>query len=210
MVGRSGPRGEYAKSQRRREEILAAGFAVFSANGYLNSSMSQIAKRAGMTMPGVSYYFPSKALLLEAVLSERDLDAARHLQGRRGVDLMRGLVEIAARDEVDLDLTQLFTVLAAEATKDDHPAHDYFQQRYRLILDNVHRAFEDARLDGHLRAEVDPSEAATMYAALSDGFQLQRLYGVAASSQTQLVTQFFNNLLSPAAQLRIEAPLTSR
>ena len=132
-----GPRGAYAKTPKRREEILDAAFDVFAHYGYLNSSMSEIAKRAGMTMPGVTHHFPTKAGLLEAVLRERDLDAAGHLEGRRGVDLLRGLLEIAERDEQDRGLTQLFAILSAEATIEDHPAHDYFRDRYDFILQNV-------------------------------------------------------------------------
>lgn len=207
MVGRTGRRGEYAKTQRRREDILLAAFTVFSTNGYLNSSLSQIAKQAGLTMPGLTYYFPSKAVLLEAVLDERDLDAATHLEGRRGVDLMRGLIEIAMRDETDVELTQLFIVLSAEATQADHPAHAYFSARYRMILDNVRRAFEDADTDGALEPNVDPVIASTMYAALSDGIALQRLYNVAATSHADLITGFFDGLLTVEAKRQLHSPL---
>ena len=206
MAGRSGRRGEYAKTPRRREEILAAAFAVFSTTGYLNSSLSQIAKQAGMTLPGLTYYFPSKAELLETVLDERDQDAVTHLEGRRGVHLLRGLIEIAERDDSDVGLTQLFIILSAEATQGDHPAHGYFSNRYRVILDNVRRAFEDARTDGSLREGVDPVIVATTYAALSDGISLQRLYTVAPTSQAELITQFFDGLLTDDARRQLRAP----
>jgi len=191
-----GPRGAYAKTPQRREEILDAAFGVFARYGYLNSSMSEIAKRAGMTMPGVTHHFPTKSGLLEAVLQRRDLDAAGHLEGRRGVDLLLGLLEIAERDERDRGLTQLFAILAAEATIDDHPAHEYFRARYELILANVWRAFDEAKEDGDLRPGVVPGEAAQMYAALSDGLQLQRLYGVASTRQEELTRRFLESVLS--------------
>src|SRR4051812_48921641 len=123
-----GPRGAYAKTPKRREEILDAAFEVFARYGYLNSSMTEIAKRVGMTMPGVTHHFPTKSGLLEAVLQERDEDAAGHLRGRRGLELLKGLLEIAERDEHDRGLTQLFAILSAEATIDDHPAHAYFRE----------------------------------------------------------------------------------
>ncbi|WP_417510042.1 TetR/AcrR family transcriptional regulator [Microbacterium sp.] len=191
-----GPRGAYAKTPQRRAEILGAAFEVFAHYGYLNSSMTEIAKRAGMTMPGVTHHFPTKAGLLEAVLRERDLDAARHLQGRRGVDMLRGLLEIAERDEHDTGLTQLFAILSAEATIDDHPAHAYFHDRYLLILGTVRRAFEEAAEDGDLRSDAVPSEAAHTYAALSDGLQLQRLYGVIGGRQTTAIRRFFESVLT--------------
>lgn len=196
MPRSTGPRGAYAKTPKRREEILDAAFDVFARYGYLNSSMSEIAKRAGMTMPGVTHHFPTKAGLLEAVLRERDLDAASHLQGRRGVDLLRGLLEIAERDEHDRGLTQLFAILSAEATTDDHPAHTYFHDRYLLILGTVRKAFEEAAENGDLRSEVVPAEAAQTYAALSDGLQLQRLYGVDHVRQAVVIRRFFESMLS--------------
>jgi AcrR family transcriptional regulator len=191
-----GPRGVYAKTPKRREEILDAAFGVFARYGYLNSSMSEIAKRAGMTMPGVTHHFPTKSGLLEAVLMERDLDAASHLQGRRGVDMLRGLLEIAERDENDRGLTQLFAILSAEATSDDHPAHAYFHDRYLLILGTVRTAFEEAAESGDLRTDVVPAEAAQTYAALSDGLQLQRLYGVDHVRQAIVLRRFFESLLN--------------
>lgn len=190
-----GPRGAYAKTPKRREEILEAAFDVFARYGYLNSSMSEIAKRAGMTMPGVTHHFPTKSGLLEAVLQRRDLDAASHLENQRGVELLSGLLEIAERDEHDRGLTQLFAILSAEATIDDHPAHAYFLDRYRLILRTVRRAFEEAAEDGDLRAGVIPAEAAQMYAALSDGLQLQRLYGVDHVRQTTAIRRFLQSVV---------------
>jgi AcrR family transcriptional regulator len=190
-----GPRGAYAKTPKRREEILDAAFEVFAHYGYLNSSMSEIAKRAGMTMPGVTHHFPTKSGLLEAVLHERDLDAAGHLQGRRGVELLQGLLEIAERDENDRGLTQLYAILSAEATIDDHPAHAYFLDRYLLILRTVRQAFEEAAEDGDLRAGVVPAEAAQMYVALSDGLQLQRLYGVDHVKQAAVTRRFLESVL---------------
>ena len=190
-----GPRGAYAKTPKRREEILDAAFDVFARHGYLNSSMSEIAKRAGMTMPGVTHHFPTKSGLLEAVLRERDIDAASHLQGRRGVELLKGLLEIAERDEQDRGLTQLFAILSAEATIDDHPAHAYFRDRYLLILGTVRTAFEEAAEDGDLGVGVIPAEAAQMYAALSDGLQLQRLYGVDEVRQATLTRRFLESVV---------------
>lgn len=196
MPRASGPRGSYAKTPQRREEILDAAFGVFARYGYLNSSMSEIAKRAGLTLPGVTHHFPTKSGLLEAVLQQRDLDAARHLEGRRGVELLRGLLEIAERDEGDRGLTQLFAILSAEATIDDHPANAYFRERYALILRTVQRAFEEADVDGRLVAGVVPSEAAEMYAALSDGLQLQRLYAVGSGRQTTLTRRFLRSVVT--------------
>jgi AcrR family transcriptional regulator len=198
----SGRRGEYAKTAQRREDILDAAFSVFSRNGFINASMSEIAKRVGLTLPGLTHHFPTKATLLEAVIRRRDLDANTHLEGRHGLDLIRGLIEIAERDEKDLDLTQLFAMLSAEATDIDHPAHEYFRGRYEFILENVERGFAEAERAGQLRPGVTAAEAARIYVALSDGLQLQGLYARGAFSQSEFTRRALDSLvLAPSAPI---------
>lgn len=189
-------RGEYAKTARRREEILDAAFEVFSKAGFASASMSEVAKRVGLTLPGLSHHFPTKESLLSAVLGRRDLDANTHLVGRDGLDLFRGLIEVAKRDEASPALTQLFAILSAEATDRDHPAHEYFRDRYELVLQNVERAFTTARDQGYLRDGIDPADAARAYVALSDGFQLQELYSGGAVSQAALIRRTLSRFLN--------------
>lgn len=172
----SATRGEYRKSAGRREEILDAAFDVFSRVGYLNASVTEIAKQANFTLPGLSHHFPSKASLFEAVVHRRDVDASHHLAGRTGIDLIRGLVEIARRDEADTKATRMFAIISAEAGDPEHPMHAYFARRYDFILRNVTSALEVAQAAGELGDGITPSEAARMYVALSDGFQLQSFY----------------------------------
>ncbi|MFJ2620971.1 TetR family transcriptional regulator [Glutamicibacter sp. NPDC087344] len=178
--------------------ILASAFEVFSKNGYLNSSMAEIARGAEMTVPGITNHFPTKAQLLEEVLKERDLDANNHLLGRHGADLLRGVLNIVSRDEAEDNLTQLFAILSAEASVADHPAHQYFTQRYEVVLENVTRGFAEAAKEGQLRTGVDPEAAAQFLIALSDGLQLQRLYRVGKHSQTELMRTFLDNQLIDA------------
>jgi AcrR family transcriptional regulator len=185
----------YANTPKRREDILDASFEVFAQHGYLNASMSEIAKRAGMTIPGVLHHFPTKAGLLEEVLRRRDEDAVSHLRGRRGIEMLRGLLTIAERDEQDRGLSQLFAILSAEATIGDHPAHEYFRERFRLVLLTIRTAFQEAEQDGDLRPGVDPAEAAQMYEALAYGLQLQRLYGVAEIGQATLSRRYLDSVL---------------
>lgn len=157
--------------------------------------MREIADGAGMTVPGMTNHFPTKAVLLEAVLRERDVDANTHLAERTGADLLRGVLEIVTRDEADDNLTQLFAVLSAEATMAEHPAHEYFMQRYELVIDTVQRGFREAAEAGELREGIAPDAAAQYLVALSDGLQLQRLYRVGEHSQAELMRRFLEGIL---------------
>ena len=189
-------RGEYAKTPKTREAILASAFEVFSRGGYVNSSMSEIARGAGLTVPGMTNHFPTKAGLLEAVLQERDANAAALLADRTGVGLLSGLLDIVARDEADANITQLFAIVSAEATMSDHPTHDYFVARYELVLANIERGLREAADAGHLRDGVDPAGAAQCVVALFGGLQLQRLYAVGKHTESTLIRGYLQSLLT--------------
>lgn len=188
-------RGEYRKSAQRREQIIDAAFVVFSRVGYLNATMTEIAGRAAITVPGLTHHFPTKSDLLAGVFDRRDLDAATHLEGRSGVELLRGLVEIARRDETDLALTRMYAILTSEATDPGHPAHAYFGRRYDFILSSVEQAFREAEATNDLREGVEPREAARAYVALSDGLQLQRLYNPTGALQSTLIEKIIGSFL---------------
>ena len=71
------PRGEYAKSAARRQEIVAAALEVFSEAGFHKGSIRDVAERAGLSQAGVLHHYPSKHLLLQAVLDWRDRGGPR-------------------------------------------------------------------------------------------------------------------------------------
>ncbi|HYF75495.1 MAG TPA: TetR/AcrR family transcriptional regulator [Symbiobacteriaceae bacterium] len=55
----------------RRQEILEAALQVFAAKGYAAATNADIAREAGVTAAALYYYFPSKADLFKAVLTQR-------------------------------------------------------------------------------------------------------------------------------------------
>jgi AcrR family transcriptional regulator len=189
-------RGEYRKSTQRREEILDAAFEVFSRLGYLNASVTEIARKAGFTLPGLSHHFPTKAALFEAVVSRRDQNAQEHLVDREGLDVLRGLVEIARRDETDRRATRLFAIISAEATDPEHPMHEYMRARYDLILTSVAEAMRAIHADGGLREGTEPGEAAKRYVALADGLQVQSLYDEQRTTQTATLRAALQEMLT--------------
>lgn len=63
------PRAKGRKKETR-ENILKAALAVFSSYPYHGASIRMIGKLAGIEHPLISYYFPAKADLFRAVISE--------------------------------------------------------------------------------------------------------------------------------------------
>lgn len=149
----------------------------FALSGYRASSLRDIAARAGLTHPGLLYHFPHKASLLSAVLEYRDELGAkeRPVRGELGLDALRSLVASARYNETQRGIVELYATLSAEATGPDHPAHEYFLNRYRSLLARVTDAYQLIASQGHLRSGIKPATAAQQLVALLDGLQVQWL-----------------------------------
>jgi AcrR family transcriptional regulator len=171
------PRGEYAKSRARRQEIIDAAVEVFATVGYHKGSLRDVADRVGMSQAGLLHHFPSKEHLLQAVLTWRD-DDARAMMGEpfpTGTDLLRGLVDLARYNAGRPQLVELHVILSGEGASVEHPLHAYFVERYQRVYTMIRDAFDQAAERGQVREEVDTASAAKTVIALLDGLQLQWL-----------------------------------
>src|SRR6218665_2865284 len=170
-------RGGYAKGRATREEILDSAMQLFGEVGYHNASLREVSARVGISHPGLLHHFPSKAALLEAVLVRRDeIDgAAFEADLSSGMDFFDALVRIVERNAARPGMVELFATLSAEATSPEHPAHSYFQERYRVIVANAVEGFERWRDEGRLHEGVEPDTAARLIVAVMDGLQVQFL-----------------------------------
>jgi AcrR family transcriptional regulator len=155
-------RGSYAKGVARRDEILTAALDVFSREGYRGTSLREVAKQVGMSLPGLMHYFESKEHLLTAILQKRDDD-----------DLIDGLVRIMRHNRDVPGLVQLFITLAAAAEDPSHPAHPFFVDRYSVVLASLAEAIRDRQSAGTARADLDPEHIARVLIAIADGIQIQ-------------------------------------
>ncbi len=176
-VARPRKRGEYAKTRARRQEILEAALQVFAASGYRNGSLREVAERVGMSEAGLLHHFPSKVALLEGVLRTRDDQSFDIVSPEllHGAALLEGLAALAEYNSTVPGIVELFCILSAEATASDHPAHEYFQERYRVTVELVERAVQEMADAGQLRGGTTPQSAARTMVALMDGLQVQWL-----------------------------------
>jgi AcrR family transcriptional regulator len=192
------PRGEYAKTPARRNEILRAAVEVFSASGFHKGSLRDVAERAGLSQAGVLHHFPSKAHLVEAVLEWRDEQSrVRFGDAPSSLQKLRALIDLVEYNQRETpELVELFAILSTEATAPEHPVHDYFLKRYEWVVDYVANAFERLAEAGQLRPEVDPSSAARSAVALMDGLQIQWLYDRNSVDMAAEVRRYVQSLLT--------------
>ncbi|WP_061962634.1 TetR/AcrR family transcriptional regulator [Demequina aurantiaca] len=163
---------------RKREEILSAAMVVFGNKGYKNGSLAEIAEQVGMTHAGVLHHFGSKDQLLLEVLLYRDRTDVEHIEGQHipdGLELFNHLVRTARMNEERPGIVQAFAVLSSESVTDNHPAKQFFIERYETLRGEVRAA---------LLAVCDPSDqpsddeidyAVNGVIAVMDGLQIQWL-----------------------------------
>lgn len=177
-------RGPYAKTSLRRAEILRAARDAFAANGYAAASLRGIAAHAGLSQAGLTHHFPVKEELLAAVLAEREAEerrrAAQMVADGEGADDVEGLERYLVKllhwhQEESVALTGMWAELAAAARQREHPAHQYFVDRYGRVRSELAELFERWLSEGVLRPGLDPVHAATLLMAVLDGLQLQWL-----------------------------------
>ena len=167
------PRGE-----RSKETILEAALPLFARQGYRGASLASIASAAGLTQPGLLHHFPSKEELLLGLLDWRDRDDGKRLSGLRdgdGLGYLERLEDLVAHNSTAPELVALFTTLVGEGTSPEHPAHDYFVERYRRIRARALRTLREGQLAGEIREDVDLETIVPLLFAVMDGLQIQWL-----------------------------------
>lgn len=166
---------------------------TFAARGYNNASLAEIADRAGLTQAGVLHYFRSKSLLLTSVLELRDDTDIEQLgtERPRGLQFLHHLVETARRNAEREGIVRLYAVLSAESVTDDHPAQDYFRDRYSGLRVFVADALTETCGLGNSAVDTDRARhAANAVIGVMDGLQIQWLLDPTAvdmATSTELV-----------------------
>jgi len=162
--------------QSRRDEFVAAASDLFARTGYGATSVREIAASLGTSHSALRYYFPTKESLLQAVLEARDAHGAT-FPVEKPLDLLYGVYLRSAYNDSTTELIDLYSVLVCEATDANHPAHDYFRDRFTGLIDDTVAEFEKLKQLGLARPEVDAERYAIWAIAQWDGLQLHSFYG---------------------------------
>ncbi|WP_420368781.1 TetR/AcrR family transcriptional regulator [Curtobacterium sp. L1-20] len=168
-------RGSYAKGIAKREEILTVALDLVARQGFRRTSIRDIADAVGLTQAGLLHYFDSKDELWVEILRRRDeIDLAHEWHAEDPAALLAAIV----RHNTEVPgLVQMFVNLsAAAATDPEHPAHEYFRERYERSRRDLSADFRAMQEDGRLRPDVDPVQLTSVLLAVSDGMQIQWLY----------------------------------
>jgi AcrR family transcriptional regulator len=167
-------RGPYAKGEERRRTLVRTATDVFATEGFEGAALKRVAEMVGIREATLFHYFASKQELQQAVLSERD-ERARELLGEHEF-VVDDLPAIAERNEQQPGLTALYAVASATAHDTGHASHQYFRERYAMLVQDVARDVSAGQRSGEYRTDIDPEWAARLLIGIFDGLQTQWLY----------------------------------
>lgn len=196
-VRRTGP---YKAADARREAILEAAIQHFALWGYFNSSVPKIAADVGVTKAGLTHHFASKEVLLSAVLELREQRAVKafYAEVHDSQDPVRYFEQIAAQaafNESQSGLTQMFSVLAAEASNPEHPAHEYFTQRYERVAEAIAEILAKMVAAGTLLQGTPTGQVAREILAVIDGYTVQWALASSTVSLYDNIRRYLDRLL---------------
>lgn len=185
MQRNAGARGPYAKSAQRSIDILEAATTIFATHGYIGGSLRDIARELDLSLTSIVHHFGTKYELLEAVLERAD----KTTDGNEAFDFGAACAEYGvARATLERvrsglerpGILRLFAILSAESSAPEHPAHDWFVERYRRKTEELARAFAFDQAEGRVDRARDPYLLSRLLIGTWDGIQLQWLIDPAA------------------------------
>jgi AcrR family transcriptional regulator len=205
------PKGNYAATEQRRQEVLAAALEIFGENGFRGSSLRQVAEKVGMTEAGILHHFKTKGNLLRAVLDLRDQESEKFVpaHSESGIDFLVGWMRLLRQNIAHKGIVDLYATVSAEATSEDHPAHEYFKDRFAYVSNVVESAF--AKLDeaGMLNPGVQAHSASRIFIAISDGLQIQWLMDSTVDMYA-LTVDSFRAIVTDECWQQVELQLAKR
>lgn len=170
-------RGPYAKGVARRRQIIEKAIAEFAERGVDGTSLRTLGEAIGVSHATLRHYFASRDQLLVEVYRAHeehgDSEPADAVDERGAVELMTTSAEL---NRTIPGLVRLYATLSADALQEDHPvSREFIRERFAAVRDDLARRIRAGQASGHIAADIDPSDAASLVIAASDGLQVQWL-----------------------------------
>ena len=190
------------KGRERQARVLAAALEVYAEGGH-GAPIAAVAKRAGLTLPGLLHYYPTKDDLLLALLESHDAESDA-LMAPESTDWRQALRQLGAINRQNLakpEVVRLFSILNAESLTRDHPAADWFRRRTDRARGNFAAILRAGIAAGGIRPGTDPERLALEIIAVWDGLQVLWLRGPAEVDIGAIFEDYLDRLVAS-----LEAP----
>ena len=162
-----------AKGEARRELIVDAATRLVARNGSRGTNLAEIAAEAGVSQSGLLYHYPSKEVLLNAVLDRRDEteDEILWQDADAGLGILDVIADNVTRWASHSHTVGMHTVLVVENLGDDGVLHPRLASRYHLTVDRISSVLAAAQDRGEIRGDVDSRLKAIEIIAFINGLE---------------------------------------
>jgi AcrR family transcriptional regulator len=203
-VGR--PRSSGSTSGSPRADIIAGAVVLFAQKGFADTTMSEIARVAGLRQSSLYYWFPRKDLILQALLEDNrgSLRVARRAEGLVGQEPAR-LFAVLHSDILQLCQAPLDFYAFEDVARSQPDSFGTFLDDYRELHRLLTAIVAEGVASGALR-EFDPRAAATAALSLNEGLQ-RRYRQPVAPGETPLSAE---DLADLGAEMSVAALLPDR
>ena len=173
MIKQDETRGPYAKGILQRQQILSAALELFARQGYEASTLSAIAKSAGITREAVRHYFSSRDDVFLEIIEAHDASGHEHAE-ISDEGLFNQIVESASRNSATPGLSALCATLAARAViEKDSPTGRSVNRRLSKLRTEITEGLRRSQEVGVIRNDIAPGTLASIILATSDGLTTQ-------------------------------------
>lgn len=168
---RGRPRRDGSKSDNQREEITTAALELFSKQGYANTTLSGIARAAGLDQSSVYYWFSGKDDILRYLVEENRLS----LIVAKGIGLFpenkpAQLFTVLHEDVIMLCQLPFDFYILEEAARSQPDSFGEFLDDYRDLRQRVADIIEAGVKDGSF-VSCDAEAEAGLALAMNEGVQ---------------------------------------
>ncbi|HZP40703.1 MAG TPA: TetR/AcrR family transcriptional regulator [Candidatus Binatia bacterium] len=183
-----------------REKILETATRLFSAQGYTNTSLSQVAKEAQVSKALIFWHFENKEKLfrtaLQKTLEPYFINMVDELEGLSEIDQIRLLIDryysFVSENLYSVKFL-LNLILRDERHPDDLIGHMIELQRvYRNLLADI---IDHGRQTGVFRDDVNPSLDAGLIMTALHGLLVQGFMGTEAGEPPDAVLRHLKSAL---------------
>jgi AcrR family transcriptional regulator len=167
MAGKQATSDSATDPLSTRERILEVALEVFAERGLHGATMTEIAKRAGLTGGALYRYFPSKEEVFKAVVDSRSTAFS-------ALDMVKGLIpELEPRTALNFIAQGMFAffssqvdfmrVVVGESVKDPARSEPFFDKMLRPAHDFIVDCIVLWKDKGLLRKGIDPDIATAAF-----------------------------------------------
>lgn len=175
--------GRLTQAERRalaERRILDAALELVARRGSVRMTLAEVGEAAGYSRGLPAHRFGNKAGLLQMVV----LNIGARFEARRialphrrpGLDAVRGLVSTYfVRDDTRWIETRALLVMMTEGFMEDSQLNPYIGEYIRSSISRLEQHIRDGIALGEIRADIDPTTAATLLLGALRGVLHQRL-----------------------------------